>query len=253
MCPRRQASRACATGIPMSVVAADLDEDGWVDLYVASDSTAAIHYRNNQDGTFTDVAVARGTAFSENGMAQAGMGAAAGDIDADGRLDLVKTHFADDIPALFRALGNGRFEEVAMAAGLGSQNRYVEWGAGLVDFDNDGWQDLLYVTGNVYPEVERQMPDYPHKGPRIVFRNRGARVVRRRERDKRSGRDDAAVEPRRSVWRLRQRWRRGRARHEHERAPVAPAQRPHGRPQLAAGAARRDHVQSNRALARRCA
>ena len=158
---------------PMSVVAADLDEDGWVDLYVASDSTAAIHYRNNQDGTFSDVAVARGTAFSENGMSQAGMGAAAGDIDADGRLDLVKTHFADDIPALFRALGNGRFEEVAMAAGLGSQNRYVEWGAGLVDFDNDGWQDLLYVTGSVYPEVERQMPDYPYRGPRIVFRNRG--------------------------------------------------------------------------------
>ena len=89
-------------------------------------------YRNNQDGTFSDVAVARGTAFSENGMAQAGMGAAAGDFDADGRLDLFKTHFADDIPALFRALGGGRFEEVAMAAGLGGQNRYVEWGAGIV-------------------------------------------------------------------------------------------------------------------------
>jgi hypothetical protein len=158
---------------PMSVVAADLDEDGWVDLYVASDSTAAIQYHNNQDGTFSDVAVTRGTAFSENGMAQAGMGAAAGDIDADGRLDLFKTHFADDIPALFRAMGGGRFEEVAMAAGLGGQNRYVEWGAGIVDLDNDGWQDLFYVTGNVYPEVERQMPDYPHKSPRIVFRNRG--------------------------------------------------------------------------------
>ena len=158
---------------PMSVVAADLDEDGWVDLYVASDSTAAIHYRNNQDGTFSDEALARGTAFSENGMPQAGMGAAAGDVDADGRLDLVKTHFADDIPALFRALGRGRFEEIAMAAGLGGQNRYVEWGAGLADLDNDGWQDLLYVTGNVYPEVEARLPEYPHKGPRIVFRNHG--------------------------------------------------------------------------------
>jgi enediyne biosynthesis protein E4 len=157
----------------MSVVAADLDDDGWVDLYVASDSTAAIHYRNNRDGTFSDVAIAAGTAFNDNGMAQAGMGAAAGDVNADGRLDLVKTHFADDIPALFRALGSGRFEEVATAAGLGTQNRYVEWGTGLVDLDNDGWQDLFYVTGNVYPEVERQMPDYPHSGPRIVFRNRG--------------------------------------------------------------------------------
>ena len=158
---------------PMSVVAADLDEDGWVDLYVASDSTAAIHYRNNQDGTFSDVALSRGTAFSENGTPQAGMGAAAGDVDADGRLDLVKTHFADDIPALYRALGNGRFEEVAMAAGLGSLNRYVEWGVGLPDLDNDGWHDLLYVTGNVYPEVERLVAGYPHRGPRVVFRNLG--------------------------------------------------------------------------------
>ena len=158
---------------PMSVVAADLDEDGWVDLYVASDSTAAIHYRNNRDGTFTDVALARGTAFSESGMPQAGMGAAAGDVDADGRLDLVKTHFADDIPALYRALDNGRFEEVAMASGLGSLNRYVEWGVGLPDLDNDGWHDLLYVTGNVYPEVEHLVPGYPHRGPRVVFRNLG--------------------------------------------------------------------------------
>jgi hypothetical protein len=158
---------------PMSVIAADLDEDGWVDLYVASDSTAAIHYRNNHDGTFSDVALSRGTAFSETGMPQAGMGAAAGDVDADGRLDLVKTHFADDIPALYRALGNGRFEEVAMAAGLGALNRYVEWGVGLPDLDNDGWHDLLYVTGNVYPEVERLVPGYPHRGPRVVFRNLG--------------------------------------------------------------------------------
>jgi hypothetical protein len=157
----------------MSVVAADLDEDGWVDLYVASDSTAAIHYHNNRDGTFTDVALARGTAFSETGVPQAGMGAAAGDVDADGRLDLVKTHFADDIPALYRALGNGRFEEVAMASGLGSLNRHVEWGVGLPDLDNDGWHDLLYVTGNVYPEVERLVPGYPHRGPRVVFRNLG--------------------------------------------------------------------------------
>lgn len=158
---------------PMSVVAADLDEDGWVDLYVASDSTAAIHYRNNGDGTFSDEALARGTAFSENGMPQAGMGAAVGDVDADGRLDLVKTHFADDIPALYRATGAGRFEETAMASGLGSRNQHVEWGVGLADFDNDGWQDLLYVTGHVYPEVEARLPEYPHRGPRAVFRNIG--------------------------------------------------------------------------------
>jgi len=160
---------------PMTAAAADFDDDGWPDIYVASDSTAAILYRNNHDGTFTDRALASGTAFSENGMAQAGMGLAIGDVNADGRLDILKTHFADDVPALYRALGGGLFEDVATATGLAVQNRYVQWGAGLPDLDNDGWADVVYVTGNVYPEIERQLPEYPHKSPIIVFRNRGGR------------------------------------------------------------------------------
>ena len=158
---------------PMTALALDVDEDGWVDLYVASDSTAAILYRNNRDGTFTDVGIPSGAALSEHGTPQAGMGAAAGDYNGDGRLDLFKTHFADDIPALYRAIGKGRFEDVATAAGLAVRNRFVEWGASMADFDNDGFQDLLYVTGNVYPEVERHFPQYPHRSPTIVFRNRG--------------------------------------------------------------------------------
>jgi hypothetical protein len=161
---------------PMTAAAADLDGDGWTDIYVASDSTAAILYRNNRDGTFTDVALPSGAAYSEDGNPQAGMGLAVGDYNADRLLDLFKTHFADDIPALYRNLGGMLFEDVAMASGLAVQNRHVEWGAGLADLDNDGRQDLLYVTGNVYPEVERHLKQYPHRGPRIVFRNRdGAR------------------------------------------------------------------------------
>jgi hypothetical protein len=161
---------------PMTAAAIDMNADGWTDIYVASDSTAAILYRNNKDGTFTDIAVESGTAYNDQGAAQAGMGLAAGDYNNDGRLDLIKTHFADDIPSLFRNLGQGLFEDVATAAGLNVQNRYVEWGAGLTDFDNDGLADLLYVTGSVYPEIERALPNYPHRGPRIVFRNRdGAR------------------------------------------------------------------------------
>jgi hypothetical protein len=158
---------------PMTAIAADLDEDGWPDLYVASDSTAAILYRNNRDGTFTDVAVRSGAAFSELGNPQAGMGAAVADVDADGRLDILKTHFADDIPALYRNLGRGLFEDIASISGLGVQNRYVEWGAGLPDLDNDGLADVFYVTGHVYPEVERVLKQYPHRGPRMVFRNLG--------------------------------------------------------------------------------
>jgi len=161
---------------PMTAVAADLTADGWPDIYVASDSTAAILYRNNRDGTFTDVGVESGTAYSEHGSPQAGMGVAVGDYNSDGLLDIAKTHFADDIPALYRNLGKGLFEDAAVAAGLHVQNRHVQWGAGLSDFDNDGHADLLYVTGHVYPELERSpgMRDqYPHRGPRILFRNSG--------------------------------------------------------------------------------
>jgi hypothetical protein len=155
----------------MTAMAADFDGDGWSDIYVACDSTASILYRNNQDGTFRDTAVESGVAYSENGTQQAGMGIAAGDYNADGLLDLFKTHFADDIPALYRGLGKGLFQDVAEASGIGVLNRYVEWGAGMPDLDNDGRPDLVYVTGNVYPEVEAVLRQYPHRGPRIVFQN----------------------------------------------------------------------------------
>ena len=158
---------------PMTASAADLNGDGWTDIYVASDSTAAILYRNNRDGTFTDTALESGAAYNEQGSPQAGMGLAVGDFNSDGRFDLLKTHFADDIPALYRGAANGLFEDVATLAGLGVQNRHVEWGAGLPDLDNDSQPDLLYVTGNVYPEVERLLSQYPHRGPRIVYRNTG--------------------------------------------------------------------------------
>lgn len=163
---------------PMTAVVTDVNGDGWSDIYVASDSTAAILYRNNRDGTFTDAALESGVAYSENGNPQAGMGLAVGDYNGDGLVDLLKTHFADDIPALYRNLGKGLFEDVAAAAGLAVENRYVEWGAGLPDLDNDGRQDILYVTGNVYPEIERALPQYPHRGPRVVFRNTGANAFK---------------------------------------------------------------------------
>lgn len=155
----------------MTALAADFDADGWPDIYVASDSTAAILYRNNHDATFTDVAVPSGAAYSENGNPQAGMGVAAGDYDRDGRLDILKTHFADDVPALYRNLGRFLFEDVATRTGLAVENRFVEWGTGMPDLDLDGRPDIVYVTGNVYPEVEARMRQYPHRGPRVIFRN----------------------------------------------------------------------------------
>jgi hypothetical protein len=156
----------------MTAVVTDFNDDGWPDLYVACDSTASILYRNNRDGTFTDVAVETGAAYNEDGQAQAGMGVTIGDYNGDGQPDIFKTHFADDLPILYKNSGRGFFEDSSREAGF-DHTRYVQWGTGLADLDNDGWPDIFTVTGNVYPEVEKYFKDYPHRSTRLVYRNLG--------------------------------------------------------------------------------
>jgi hypothetical protein len=155
----------------MTTVAADFDNDGWPDLYVACDSTPSFLLKNNHDGTFTDVGLESGVALNEDGMEQAGMGLGIGDYNLDGSLDILKTHFADDTAVLYRNDGKGSFEDVTNSAGLGVETRYISWGAGMFDLDNDGYPDLFWVSGSVYPEIEAALPNYPFKSPRIVFRN----------------------------------------------------------------------------------
>ena len=157
----------------MTTVAADLSGTGWTDLYVASDSTPSLFLRNQGNGTFTEEGAERGVAFSADGAEQAGMGVAVGDYNLDGRLDLFKTHFSDDTSALFRNDGKANFTDCTLAAGFGAETRFISWGTGFADFDNDGWPDLAVVTGSVYPEVEAQFPEYPLKTPRIIYRNLG--------------------------------------------------------------------------------
>jgi hypothetical protein len=157
----------------MTAVTADFNNDGWPDIYVACDSTPSFLLRNNQDGTFTDVGLESGVALNEDGMEQAGMGLGVGDYDCDGNLDLLKTHFSDDTCILYRNDGKGNFEDMTMRSGLGVETRFICWGAGIYDFDNDGLPDLFWVTGNVYPEIEAKLPAYPFKTPRVLFRNLG--------------------------------------------------------------------------------
>jgi len=157
----------------MTVVAADLDEDGWPDIYVACDSTPSLLFMNNHDGTFREEAVVRGVALSDDGAEQAGMGLGVGDYDLDGHLDLFKTHFADDANGIYHNDGKGNFDDVTRSSRIGVETRYICWGAGIVDLDNDGYPDLFMVTGSVYPEVERKLPQYANKTPRAIFRNLG--------------------------------------------------------------------------------
>jgi len=165
---------AAATGsYPMTAVAADYDNDGWPDIYVACDSTASWLFRNQHDGTFREEGLERGVALSEDGIEQAGMGIGVGDFDLEGNLDIFKTNFADDTNVLYRNDGKGYYDDFTIRAGIGVETRYVGWGTGIVDLDNDGLPDVFITTGSVYPEVEKKLPTYPFHTPRLVFRNLG--------------------------------------------------------------------------------
>jgi hypothetical protein len=157
----------------MSAVAADFRNSGWSDLYVACDSTPSLFFRNKQNGTFVEEGAELGVAFSADGAEQAGMGLAVGDYNLDGNLDIFKTHFSDDTNVLYRNDGTANFTDETISAGFGVETRYICWGTGFADFDNNGWPDLAVVTGSVYPEVEAQFPEYPLKTPRFLFRNLG--------------------------------------------------------------------------------
>lgn len=157
----------------MTVVAADFDEDGWPDVFVACDSTPSFLLMNQRNGTFREEGVVRGVALSDDGLEQAGMGVGVGDYDLDGHLDLLKTHFTEDTAGLYHNNGRAVFDNTTNAAHVGTENRYTCWGAGIVDLDNDGFPDLFVTTGSVYPEVERTLPQYATRTPRVVFRNLG--------------------------------------------------------------------------------
>ena len=157
----------------MTSVAADFTNDGWPDIYVACDSTPSFLFRNNRDGTFTNIGMQSGVALNEHGNPQAGMGLGIGDFNLDALLDIFKTHFSDDTNVLYRNGGKGFYDDVTSASGLGVETRFVGWGAGMVDLDNDGLPDLFLATGNIFPEVAAKLPAYPMKTPRVIFRNLG--------------------------------------------------------------------------------
>ena len=159
----------------LGVSTLDFDDDGWVDAYVANDSNPSALYRNNRDGTFTDVAVPAGCAYSQDGKPQAGMGVAVGDYDGNGTMDVFKTNFAGDTSTLYANTGQGFCEDRTFAAGIGLSTRWLGWGTAFVDFDKDGWLDLFLTNGHVYPEVVQLKTEAGYRQRKVVYRNLGGR------------------------------------------------------------------------------
>jgi hypothetical protein len=155
----------------MGAVVADFDNDGWPDIYVAGDSAPSLLYRNNHDGTFRETGVEAGCAFDENGVAMSGMGVGVADYNGDGWLDIVRTNFSDQITTLYRNIGNGIFQDASMGAGLGLNRRYLGFGAGFLDFDNDGWKDIFLANGHVYPQIAGRNLHVTYRQPKILYRN----------------------------------------------------------------------------------
>lgn len=156
----------------LGAVAADFDNDGDSDIYVACDMTPSLLYSNNGDGTFTDIAPEAGVAYNADGQLQAGMGVAVADYDGNGFLDIAKTNFSGDLPSLFRNEDGMFYEDVAFEAGLGA-HQLLGWGALFVDADEDGAPDLMLANGHVYPEVDSAPVGETYSQQTVLYRNLG--------------------------------------------------------------------------------
>ena len=209
----------------LTTVAADFDGDGSPEIYVACDSTPSLFFKYQPDGTFIENGLEMGVALNEDGQEQAGMGLGIGDFNLDGTLGILKTNFIEDTAALYAYRGKRGFEDVTMRSGLGVETRYVNWGAAILDLDNDGLPDLFWVTGSVYPEVEKKFPEYPHKTPRVLFRNLGNGRFEELLTEAGPGVSRRARQPGLRLWGLRQRWRPRPSNRQPERAAFAAAQR----------------------------
>lgn len=158
----------------LGVVWTDYDDDGDQDIYVANDSTANYLFQNNGDGTFSEIGLLAGIALSADGKEQAGMGVDFGDFDNDSLMDLVVTNFSDDHNTLYRNVGDGLFRDVSFQAGVGEPTwSKLSWGVRFVDFDLDGFLDLVISDGHVYPEVDRHDIGIRYRQPNSAFRNLG--------------------------------------------------------------------------------
>ncbi|MBI3682562.1 MAG: CRTAC1 family protein [Acidobacteria bacterium] len=156
----------------LGVAAADFNNDGWPDIYVACDQTPSLLYQNQKNGVFVERAVEAGVAFDRNGRTQAGMGVAIGDFDSNGLLDIAKTNFSGELPSLYLNEDGEFFRDTAESAGLGV-NLFLGWGIAFLDVDEDTHPDLILANGHFYPEVEQAQLADRYRQPTLLYRNNG--------------------------------------------------------------------------------
>jgi hypothetical protein len=168
----QKAGIANPAGKGLGVAFADFDGDGWTDIYVANDSVQCFLYRNNHDGTFTDVALTAGVGFNEDGKTFAGMGVDFADYDNDGLPDIVVTDLSDQRYLLYRNNGDGTFTDMTNPSGVGRATlKFSGWSTRLVDVDNDGWKDLFVAQGHVMDNIEVTSPNLSYLQPPLLLRN----------------------------------------------------------------------------------
>jgi hypothetical protein len=156
------------------VLFTDLDNDGWPDIFVANDSTPNFLFHNNRNGTFSEIGLVAGVAVSGDGREQAGMGVDAADFNGDGYLDLVVTHFSHDYTTVYENSPHGSFTDVSYMTGVArGAGRYLGWGVGFVDVDNNGLLDLFQANGHIYPEVDRHGLGTRYLQRKQLFQNLG--------------------------------------------------------------------------------
>jgi len=156
----------------LGVVMGDYNRDGCLDIYVANDSTPSSLYRNNGDGTFADVGVEAGVAYSGEGQEQAGMGTDFGDYDNDGWLDLVKGNFSDDTNNLYRNNRDGTFTDLTYPSGFGEVSwLFTTFGAKFLDYDSDGWKDIFLANGQTFPQMDQYPTGITYAERNLLFHN----------------------------------------------------------------------------------
>jgi hypothetical protein len=160
----------------LAVLAADFDNDGWMDIFIANDTIRNLMFRNRGDGTYTDVTMTSGTGYSADGVAEAGMGADAADYGHTGLMGIFVSHLDFELNRLYENKGNFEFLDATMSSGLGrSSVLNSAFGARFVDVDNDGWKDLVVVNGHVLDNISLYRPDVHYAEKKLLYRNAGGR------------------------------------------------------------------------------